>query len=101
MALDYGHSRTTILSMTETKEKETLIGEVTHIYQKIGVVIVKLSGDVSVGDTLHFEGNERDFEEKISSMQIDHKDVSSARKGDQVGMKVSSQPREGDKVYKK
>ena len=86
--------------MAEAKTKKNLVGEVTHLYHKIGVVIVKLSGNVSVGDTLHFEGGEHSFEEKVSSMQIDHKEVSSARKGDQVGMKISGPAHEGDKVYK-
>jgi len=87
--------------MPKTKEKESPVGKVTHLYRKIGVVIVKLSGSVVVGDTLHFKGNERDVEEKISSMQINHKDVASAKKGDEVGMKVSGHICEGDKVYKK
>lgn len=87
--------------MPKAKTKENLVGKVSHLYRKIGVVIVKVSGSVSVGDTLHFVGNERDFEEEISSLQIDHKDVSSATKGDEVGMKVSGHICEGDKVYKK
>lgn len=86
--------------MPKTKEKENLVGKVTHLYRKIGVVIVKFSGNVSVGDTLRFKGNERDFEEKISSLQIDHKDVSSVGKGDEVGIKISGHACEGDKVYK-
>jgi len=87
--------------MPRTKTKESPVGKVSHLYRKIGVVIVKVSGSVSVGDTLHFKGKEHDFEEKISSMQINHQDVSSATKGDEVGMKVSGHAREGDKVYKK
>ncbi len=90
-----------MLRTKATKAKETLVGKVTHFYKKIGVAIVKVSGSVSAGDTLHFKGNERDFEEKISSLQIDHKNVSSAGKGDEVGMKISGHAREGDKVYKK
>ena len=87
--------------MPKATTKESPVGKVTHLYRKIGVVIVKLSGSVVVGDTLHFKGNERDVEEKISSMQINHKDVASAKKGDEVGMKVSGHICEGDKVYKK
>ncbi|HEY4500991.1 MAG TPA: hypothetical protein VJI70_01850 [Candidatus Paceibacterota bacterium] len=86
--------------MAEAKTKKNLVGKVTHLYHKIGVVIVKLSGSVSVGDTLYFEGGEHNFGEKISSMQIDRKDVSFAKKGDDVGMKVSGHAREGDKIYK-
>lgn len=87
--------------MPKVETKENLIGKVSHLYHKIGVAIVKLSGSVSVGDTLHFKGNERDCEEKVSSLQINHKDVSSATKGDEVGVKVSSHICEGDEVYKK
>ena len=86
--------------MPKTKEKENLVGKVTHLYRKIGVVIVKLSGSVNVGYTLHFKGNKRDVEEKISSMQINHADVSSAKKGDEVGIKISGHICEGDRVYK-
>ncbi|MBI4088759.1 hypothetical protein HY415_01555 [Candidatus Kaiserbacteria bacterium] len=89
------------MSMPGTKTKESLVGKVTHLYRKIGVVIAKLSGSVAVGDTLHFKGNKRDFEETVSSLQIDHKDVSSAAKGDEVGIKISGHACEGDKVYKK
>lgn len=85
--------------MAETKEN--LVGKVSHLYHKIGVVIVKLSGSIAVGDTLHFKGNERDFEETVSSLQINHQNVPSAKKGDEVGMKVSGPAREGDEVYKK
>ena len=87
--------------MPKTKTEEGLVGKVTHLYRKIGVVIVKLSGSVSVGDTLRFEGNGRDFEEEVSSLQINREDVSSAKKGDDVGMKISGHACEGDKVYKK
>lgn len=83
------------------EKKENFVGKVTHLYHKIGVAIVKLSGSVAVGDILHFKRNGREFEEKVSSMQINHQDVSSATKGDEAGIKVSGQTREGDKVYKK
>jgi hypothetical protein len=33
-------------------------------------------------------------------MQIEHKSVTEAKKGDSVGIKVSEKAREGDKVYK-
>jgi len=34
-------------------------------------------------------------------MQIEHKSVTEAKKGDSVGVKVSEKVRRGDKVYKK
>jgi len=33
-------------------------------------------------------------------MQIEHKSVTEAKKGDSVGVKVSEKVRRGDKVYK-
>jgi hypothetical protein len=33
-------------------------------------------------------------------MQIEHKSITQAKKGDSVGIKVSEKAREGDKVYK-
>jgi putative protease len=53
-----------------------------------------------VGDTLHFIGHTTNFESTVHSMQIEHKSVSDAKKGDSVGVKVSEKVRDGDKVYK-
>ena len=55
---------------------------------------------MSAGDTLHFLGHTTDFESTVHSMQIEHKSVTEAKKGDSVGVKVSEKVREGDKVYK-
>lgn len=83
------------------KDVKKPIGRVSHYYDKIGVAIVKFTGKVSVGDTLHFKGNKTDFEEAASSIQIKHNAVSSAKKGDEAGIKVSQPVREGDEVYQK
>jgi len=82
-------------------EKEKQIGRITHYYSKIGVGIIELSGKISVGDNLHFKGNSTDFEEEVKTLQVDHEEVDSAKKGDQVGIKVPEKVRDGDKVYKK
>jgi len=84
-----------------TNGEEKLIGTVTHYYGKIGVAVVKLADAVAVGDALHFKGASTDCEETLSSMQLDHKAISSAKKGDEIAMKVSEKMREGDVVYKK
>jgi putative protease len=57
-------------------------------------------GTVSVGDTLHFLGHTTDCECRISSMQIEHKSITEAKKGDSIGIKVPEKVRENDKVYK-
>ena len=84
-----------------TNEEEKLVGKVTHFYSKLGVAIVELSDAMAVGDTLHFKGATTDFEEVLASIQVEHKDIQGAKKGDAVGVKVSGKVREGDEVYKK
>ncbi len=82
----------------EQKPKKP-IGEVTHYYNKIGVAIVKFNKSAAVGETIHFKGIHTDFTQKIDSIQYDHKDADTAKKGQDVGIKVSEKVHEGDKVY--
>lgn len=77
------------------------IGKVTHYYDKIGVAIVELDAALSNGDTVKFvRGNEDLFEQKVESMQIEHKQVDSAKKGDVVGLKAEKEIKEGAEVFK-
>ncbi len=75
------------------------IGEVTHYYDKIGVAVVRFFKAVKVGDSIQFKGAHTDFSQTISSMQFDHKDIDSAKKSAEVGMKVDGETKEGDKVF--
>lgn len=79
--------------------EEKPIGKITHYYGKINVAIVKFNREVKVGETVHFKGPHTDFTQQISSMQYDHKDIESAKKGQEVGIKVDQKIREGDEVY--
>lgn len=81
--------------------EEEKIGFVSNYFSKISVAAVEITdGTVSVGDTLHFLGHTTDFESRVDSIQIEHKSVTEAKKGDSVGVKVSEKVRRGDKVYK-
>lgn len=84
------------------KEKEEKpIGKITHYFSNIGVAVVDLVSPLKDGDKIRIVGGEEtDFEQEVKSMQIDHKEVKSAKKGDSVGMKVSEKVREGYQVYK-
>lgn len=75
------------------------IGKVTHFYGGIKVAVVKFSKTVKRGTEVTFKGATTDFKQKLDSMQYDHKSVASAPKGKQVGVKVKSRVREGDKIY--
>jgi putative protease len=85
--------------MPATTSEPKPIGIVTHFYGKLGVAIVKFNKAVPVGIKVHFKGATTDFEEEIKSMQYDHKPIESAKKGQEVGIKVGEKVREGDEVY--
>ncbi len=87
--------------MPKEKEEGKLIGKVTHYFSNIGVAVFDLTAPLKEGDTIRIVGGkETDFEQGIDSMQIDHKEAKSAKKGDSVGVKVSEKVHEGYKVYK-
>ena len=53
------------------------------------------------GDEIRIMGGENtDFNQKVQSMQVDHKEVKKAKKGDSIGLKVSEKVRDGYLVYK-
>ena len=70
------------------------IGTVVHYYDKIGVAIIELTGDLKKGDVVTFTKGENVSSCAIDSMQIEHQDVEEAHSGDSVGVKV------GEKVDK-
>ncbi len=80
--------------------EKTPVGEVTHYFANISVAVVKLSDSVKEGDMLLFEGATTSFEQKAESMQIEHKEIKEAGKGDAIGMKVKERVREGDMVFR-
>ncbi len=77
------------------------IGKVTHYYDKLGVAVVELDADLSVGDTIKFaRGGEDLFEQKVDSIQIEHEKRDSAKKGEAVGLKTEKAVKDGAEVYK-
>jgi len=80
------------------KEKE--IGVITHYFGKISVGIIRLKAGLKVEDKIHIKGLHDDFTQVVESMQFNHKDIPSATKGIEVGIKVIQRVHENDKVYK-
>ena len=77
------------------------VGKVTHYYDKIGVAVIELNAPIAVGDKIKFvRGGENLFEQKISSIQIEHEKKDSAKKGDVVGLKTDGVVKEDAEVYK-
>jgi putative protease len=79
---------------------EKTIGKVEDFFSRPVVAGVDMTGTLKVGDKVHIMGHTTDIEMVIESMQIDNADVTKAKKGDSVGIKVPDRVRRGDTVYK-
>ena len=77
-----------------------LVGKVSHYYSKIGVAVVDLTDSLTKGDSISIEGTTTNIQQMVDSMQVEHKEVPTANRGDSVGMKVKDRVRNGDNVYK-
>ena len=75
------------------------IGEITHYFSHISVGIVELTAPLTKGASVHIKGHTTDFTQLVDEIQIDHKTVDSAKKGDVIGIKVKEHVREGDEVF--
>ena len=79
---------------------ENQIGTISNYFEHVGVAAIKLDGDLKAGDKIRIEGGEVDFEQTVDSMQVHHDKVNSAKKGDEIGIKVSEKVRKGYRVFK-
>lgn len=77
-----------------------LVGKIIHYYDKIGVAIIKLDKSIKAGDKIKFVKNDIVFEQVIESMQIEHDQITEGKKGQEVGIKVNKEAKEGTLVYK-
>ncbi len=77
-----------------------LIGKVTHYFGNIGVAVIDLSDKLEAGDEIRIVGGETDFNQKVESMEVEHKKAEKAKKGESVGLKIAQKVKEGYKVYK-
>lgn len=80
--------------------QEMEIGMITHYYSNINVGIIELSDTLKIGDNIHIKGHTSDFNQSVDSMQIEHANVSEAKAGDVIGIKVIQKVHPHDKVYK-
>jgi len=79
-------------------EEGKLIGKISHYFGNISVAVIDLSDTLKVGDNIRITGGETDFTQAVTSMEVDHKKVDSAKKGDSVGFKVDQKVRDDYKV---
>ncbi|MBU2536380.1 MAG: translation elongation factor-like protein [Chloroflexota bacterium] len=79
---------------------EEEVGQVSDFFAHPVVAGIELTGTLKVGDQIHIKGHTTDLEMTVNSMQINNVDVTEAKRGDSVGVKVTERVRGGDQVYK-
>ena len=79
---------------------EVEIGEISDFFARPVVAGIELTATLKQGDKIHIKGATTDMELIVDSMQIDNVDVTQAKAGDAIGVKVSERVRRGDIVYK-
>ena len=82
------------------KIKGKIIGEVTHYFPKVRAAVIKLKAPLSVGEKIKIKGHTSDFQQAVTSMQIDRVPIDNAKKGEEIGLLVESRVRQGDVVLK-
>ena len=91
-------SKTENSSATQTKQ---FIGKILHFYPKINVALLKINtGKLRVGDDIIILGKTTGIiRAKLESMEIEHKRIQQAIKGQIIGIKLPN-CRKGDDLYK-
>lgn len=99
--LIYNDERYTVLFTRRYLDMpEVQVGTVTDFFAKPVVAGIELTGTLSVGDKIHIKGHTTDMELIVESMQINRVDVTRAKAGDLVGVKVPQRVRPADTVWK-
>lgn len=76
------------------------VGRITHYYDKISVAVVEVLGTMAVGDKIKITDHDKEFEQVIESMQVEHEKVETAKKGETIGLKVDQPVKKGDEIFK-
>jgi len=76
------------------------VGEVTHWFDHIGVAVVKLTGALAVGDKIKIKHGEVEIEDTVETMQLDHKEIKSGKKGQEIAIKIANKAKEGSIIEK-
>ncbi|MCX6810708.1 MAG: U32 family peptidase C-terminal domain-containing protein [Candidatus Berkelbacteria bacterium] len=86
--------------MEKEKEEGKLVGEITHFFPHVSAAVLKVKSPLKVGDRIKVVApGGVEFEQEISSMQIDRNEIEEAKVGDEIGLKVDQKVHEGCKVY--
>ena len=75
------------------------IGEVIHYWTRLCVAGVRLADTLKIDDWVHFRGATTDFQQRVTSMQLNRRFINEANAGQEIGILVADRVRVGDRVY--
>ncbi len=76
-----------------------LVGKVSHYYDKIGVAVIALTKSIKLGDELKFVHGDNSFKQTVESMQLEHEQITSGKKGQEIAVKIDKVAKPGTQVY--
>lgn len=76
------------------------IGRVQNYFQKIGIAVINLTDTININDKILIEGKTTSFVQPVFSMEIEKRQISTARANQTIGLKVNKRVRKGDIVFK-
>lgn len=82
---------------------ELKVGTVTHFFNKINVAVVDVEEEpLEIGDTIKVVGRGQEFEQEVTSMQVEHNAIEKAEPGTSIGLKIKEgeTAKEDDEVFK-
>jgi hypothetical protein len=82
------------------KIQGNVVGTITHYFTKVHAAVIKLTAPLSLGDVIRIKGHTTDFRQYVGSLQIDRVPVTTAEKGQEIGILADSRVRQHDVVYK-
>jgi hypothetical protein len=76
------------------------IAKVTHYYDKIGVAVIDVvKQPLKVGDVIKISGHDSEFNQAVSSLQIEHAQVKEIAAKESGALKTDKPVKEGDVIY--
>jgi len=79
---------------------EAEIGKVTQYYERMGIAVLMLRRMLKVGDEIRIQGQDLDFTQRVTALQINHTNVQWAQPGDDVALEVRAPVQVNDRVYR-
>jgi sulfate adenylyltransferase subunit 1 (EFTu-like GTPase family) len=77
------------------------VGKVISYYEKIGITVVELSGNLTVGDTiLVYKDGEEVLKQYVDQIVMDQKKIPFAKHGDVVALVLNDKVQKGSEVYR-